>query len=151
MRKILYIDMDGVINLFQEDPNARINMWKPGYFITIKPRENIKHDLLELSKYVDNIVILTKCINRVGVKEEKEEFIHRNLFGINKISAIFVPYNDSKSDYVDKNAFTILLDDGIKNIKECEKNCNVCILFDENDKCEYQNRINKVSDVIDFL
>ncbi len=151
MKKILYIDMDGVINLFEEDPDARINMWKPGYFISIKPRENIKHDLLELSKYVDAIVILTKYINRDGVKEEKKEFRQKYLSGIDKLSIIFVPYNESKSDYIDKNAFTILLDDGIKNIKECEKDCNICILFDENDKYEYQNRVKTVIDVINFL
>lgn len=55
MRKVLYIDMDGVLNLFEHDPDARINMWNSGYFGDISPRENIESDLVMLSGYFDGI------------------------------------------------------------------------------------------------
>lgn len=151
MKKILYIDMDGIINLFENDPDARLKMWNPGYFINIKARENIKTDLLKISDYVDEIIVLTKCIDREGVREEKEKFIHVHLSGVKKLSVVFVPYNDSKSNYIDKDVFSILLDDGIRNIQECEQCCNICILFDENDKYRYKNKIKRICEVIDFL
>ena len=151
MRKILYIDMDGVINLFENDPDARMNMWQQGYFTNIEPRENIKTDLLRILDYVDEIIILTKCIDREGVREEKEKFIHKYLSGVDKLSIVFVPYNDSKSNYIDKDVFSILLDDGIRNIKECEQYCNICILFDENNKYQYKNKIKRICDIINFM
>lgn len=143
--------MDGVINLFEHDPDARTNMWNRGYFYNIEPREGIESDLIEISEYVDEIVILTKRIKRVGVEEEKRKFIKKYLSNVNNMSIIFVPYSESKSEYINSEYFTILLDDGIKNIKECEGKCNIAILFDEYNKYEYKNKVDKVKDIIKFL
>lgn len=151
MKKIMYIDMDGVINLFESDPKARENMWNDGYFYNIDPRENIESDLIEISKYVDKIVILTKRIEREGVEEEKRKFVKKYLSHVNNLSIIFVPYSESKSKYIDSNCFSILLDDGIKNILECESRCNIAILFDENEKYNYKNKVHKVRDIIEYL
>ncbi len=38
---IFYTDMDGVLNLFEKDKHARINMWNPGYYIDLPVREGI--------------------------------------------------------------------------------------------------------------
>jgi len=151
MKKILYIDMDGVINLFEHDPNARINMWNNGYFYNISPRENIESDLIKISKNVDEIVILTKCIEREEVEEEKKKFVKKYLSHVNNLSIIFVHYTESKGKYIDYNCFSILLDDGIKNIMECEGKCDICILFDENDKYEYKNKIKNIRDIVKYL
>lgn len=151
MRKILYIDMDGVINLFEHNPHARINMWNSGYFYNISPRENIESDLIEISKYVDGIVILTKCIERKEVEEEKRKFVEKYLPHVNNLSIIFVPYAESKNKYIDSDCFTILLDDGVKNIMECEGKCDICILFDENDKYEYKNKVKNIRDIVKYL
>lgn len=143
--------MDGVINLFERDPKARENMWRSGYFYDIAPRENIESDLIEISEYVDEIVILTKRIERVGVEEEKRKFVKKYLSHVNNLSIIFVPYSESKSKYIDSDCFTILLDDGLKNIMECENKCNICILFDENEKYEYENNVKNIIDIVKYL
>lgn len=143
--------MDGVINLFEHDPNARENMWKSGYFCDIVPRENIESDLIEVSKHVDEVVILTKRIEREGVEEEKRAFVQKHLSNVNNLSMIFVPYTESKGKYIKSDCFTILLDDGIKNIMECESKCNITILFDECRQYEYKNKVEQVKDVIRFL
>ena len=67
---ICYVDMDGVLNLFESDKNARINMWNPGYFINIPVRYGIS-DLLQRINEESYVVILSKVINRVGVTKEK--------------------------------------------------------------------------------
>lgn len=151
MRKILYIDMDGVINLFEHDPNARVNMWNSGYFYNISPRENIESDLIEVSKYVDKILILTKRIEREGVEEEKRKFVKKYLSHVNNLSIIFVPYAESKNEYIDSCCFSILLDDGLKNVMECEHKCDICILFDENDKYEYKNKVKNIRDILKYV
>lgn len=143
--------MDGVINLFEHDPRARENMWSSGYFYNIEPRENIEFDLIEISKYVDEIVILTKRIERDGVEEEKCRFVKKFLSNVKNLSIVFVPYYKSKSEYISSDCFTVLLDDGIKNINECVDKCNVCILFDENDKYQYKNKVKRVIDIVNFI
>lgn len=151
MKKVLYIDMDGVLNLFEHDPDARTNMWKDGYFHDISPRENIESDLIMLSGYFDEIVILTKCIARDGVKAEKREFVGMYLSHVDRLSMVFVPYGRSKADYIDPGCFTVLLDDGLKNIMECEGKCDVAVLFQENRDYEYKNMVHEVGGVIRFL
>lgn len=151
MKKILYIDMDGVINLFESDVNARKNMWNKGYFTLIKPRDNIENDLIKISNFVDRIIILTKCIEREGVQKEKGEFIVKWLSHVPKLSVIYVPYDESKRNYISKNVYSILLDDSVKNIEECKNKCNKCVLFDEYDNHTYKNKISKVIDVIKYI
>lgn len=151
MKKVLYIDMDGVINLFEHDPDARINMWKDGYFRDISPRENIESDLVMLSGYFDEIVILTKCIGRDGVEEEKGKFVERHLSHVDNLSMVFVPYGRSKADYIDPGCFTVLLDDGLGNIMECEGKCDIVVLFQENRDYGYKNMVHEVRDIVGFL
>lgn len=132
MKKVLYIDMDGVLNLFEHDPDARTNMWDSGYFRDISPRENIESDMVRLSGYFDGIVILTKCIGRDGVEEEKGKFVERHLSHVDNLSMVFVPYGRSKADYIDPGCFTVLLDDGLRNIMECNEDGNpVETMFDD--------------------
>lgn len=151
MKKILYIDMDGVINLFEHDPDARTNMWNRGYFYNIEPREGIESDLIEISEYVDEIVILTKRIEREGIEEEKRKFVKKYLSHVNNLVIIFVPYVESKNEYIDSCCFSILLDDGLKNVIECEEKCDICILFDENDKYEYKNKVKNIRDILKYV
>ena len=151
MKKILYLDMDGVVNLFEKDPNARINMWNDGYFVHIPPRENIENDLILISNYVDQIILLTKCIERKGVKKEKDIFVSKWLSNVPNLSIIYVPYNESKSKYIDTSCFSIIVDDQIKNLKECENLCDICVLFDEENTHQYINKINRITDLIMFI
>lgn len=150
MKKTLYIDMDGVINLFEEDPKARENMWNEGYFRNIRPREDIQKDLLEIRKHFDEVFILTKCIDRVGVTQEKIDFcvIHLPIY---QPPILFVPYHLSKRDFIDPDSFTILLDDNPKNLSECEGIANICVLFDEYGKYFYKNRVYRIRDVVRYI
>lgn len=150
---ILYIDMDGVINLFENDKFARKNMWLKDYFINIEPRKNIKNDLLEISEYVNKIVILTKCINRAGVQEEKDKFIEKHhLNDISNLSVQYVPYCESKASYIDANSYTVLLDDNLQNLIECKSVCDVCVYFNENNVSPYEfTTINNIRELVDVL
>lgn len=131
--------MDGVINLFEKDKFARKNMWLKDYFINIEPRKNIRNDLIEISKYVDKIVILTKCINRMGVQEEKDKFIEKHhLNDISNLSVSYVPYFESKANYIEESGYSVLLDDNLQNLIECKSVCDMCVYFNEDSVLQYE-------------
>ena len=141
MRKsfICYVDMDGVLNLFEEDVNARLNMWRPGYFLNIPVREGISEVLTRIN--TDSyVIILTKVINRIGVTKEKEEWLRRNISPDAYSDLIYVPYDRSKSDYMYSYYPSMLVDDKEENLVECEKKgCRGLFLSDIQKSQKYPN------------
>ena len=115
---ISYFDMDGVLNLFESDTNARQNMWNPGYFINIPVRDGIS-DLLERINYESHVIILSKYISRVGVIKEKDIWVENNLSKNAYSGIIYVPYDRSKSEYISTTYPSMIVDDNEKNIDEC--------------------------------
>lgn len=117
---IFYIDMDGVLNLFESDKNARVNMWTPGYFRTIPVRPGISNLLVRINA-IAYVVILSKVINRIGVTQEKNFWTLQNISDNAYSDIIYVPYDRSKSDYLYPDYPSILVDDNEKNLIECKK------------------------------
>ena len=117
---ICYFDMDGVINLFDNDVNARINMWTPGYFLQLPVREGISEIMARINKE-SYVIIQTKVINRIGVAKEKMEWLNQNISPHAYSDIIFVPYDNSKSDYVRPYYPSMIIDNSEKNLDECSK------------------------------
>lgn len=141
--------MDGVLNLFESDKNARINMWNPGYFLDIPVREGIS-ELLERINSESYVIILSKVINRVGVTKEKSLWLERNISHNAYSDIIYVPYNQSKSDYMYSYYPSMLIDDNESNIVECEKKgCHGIFLSDLQVSQKYPNARN-LNDVWEF-
>lgn len=127
---IFYIDMDGVLNLFESDKNARVNMWKSGYFRTIPVREGIS-DLLVRINSVAYVIILSKVINRIGVTQEKSFWTNENISPDGYSDIIYVPYDRSKADYLYPDYPCMLVDDKEQNLIECQKKgCHGLFLSD---------------------
>lgn len=119
-----YIDMDGVLNLFESDKNARINMWTPGYFRTIPVRPGISDLLVRINSKVP-VTVLSKVIERVGVTDEKDFWVDENISPHAYSNIIYVPYNQSKSDYIYTKSPCILVDDKEENLIQCaRKGCH---------------------------
>ena len=131
--------MDGVLNLFEKDVNARINMWTPGYYLTIPVREGIS-DVLTRINSESYVVILTKVINRIGVTKEKEEWLRKNISSDAYSDLIYVPYDRSKSDYMYSYYPSMLIDDKEENLNECtRKGCRGLYLSDIKISQKYPN------------
>ncbi len=136
---ICYVDMDGVLNLFENDRNARINMWNPGYYNSILVREGIS-DLLERINKESYVVILSKVINRIGVTKEKSIWLRDNISQDAYSDIIYVPYDKSKADYIYSYYPSMLIDDNEANIAECEKKgCHGIFLSDIKVSQKYPN------------
>lgn len=146
---ICYVDMDGVLNLFEKDKNARTNMYKPGYFINIPVRKGIADILTQINKEA-YVVILSKVINRIGVTKEKTIWLEKNMPKEAYSDVIYVPYNSSKSEYMYTYYPSMLIDDNEKNIEECEKKgCKGLFLSDIKKSQRYIN-VEKLEDILVF-
>ena len=146
---ICYVDMDGVLNLFEKDAHARINMWMPGYYLTIPVREGVSEVLTKINEE-SYVVILTKVINRIGVTKEKEEWLRLNISPKAYSDLIYVPYDRSKSDYMYSYYPSMLVDDNENNIDECvKKGCHGLFLSDIKVSQKYPNA-KTVNDIFVF-
>lgn len=143
MKIKIYIDFDGVI---QETWDIIFQNYQSRYNTNIINDNDLKQSMLDFgwnnildkSKEINNsykkiyqlmnkyqVYVLTK-VNSVEEQKAKTIFLNkRNIFNI-----IFVPYNSSKTDFVDSNN-CILIDDDIYNLVEWKQNGGVSILFNK--------------------
>lgn len=146
---IFYTDMDGVLNLFEADKKARINMWRPGYFANIPVRKGIS-EILERINAESNVVIVSKVIDRIGVTKEKNIWLEKNISSNAYSDIIYVPYDRKKSDYMYSHYPAILLDDKEENLDECEKKgCHGLFLSDLKISQNYPN-VRELEDIWKF-
>ncbi len=132
MKKILYIDMDDTIAIFQKK-NCLELMYERGYFENLKPRKLAK-TINELAKKY-KIIVLSACVNTPYCKKEKINWIGKNIPNVNSYILCNVGENKAKvlkdKGYkIDKNA--ILIDDYSKNIFQWEENGGTAIKFINN-------------------
>lgn len=136
---ICYVDMDGVLNLFEQDVDARKKMWKPGYFLSIPVRPGIS-DLLCRINRKSYVVILTKVIKRIGVTKEKEAWLSAHISPNAYSDVIYVPYDRNKADYMYTYHPSMLIDDNESNLDICAKNgCQGLFLSDLKVSQRYPN------------
>lgn len=146
---VCYVDMDGVLNLFEHDKNARKNMWNPGYFVDIPVREGISEVLERINKD-SYVVILSKVINRIGVTKEKNMWLNKNISPHAYSDVIYVPYDRSKCDYLYSGFPSMLIDDKESNLTECEpKGCHGLFLSDLKISQKYPN-VKELKDIYTF-
>lgn len=155
---IVYVDMDGVLNYFEKDPDARTHMWTPGYFRQLELRKGMNEVLQKINKEC-YVIILTKVINRVGVTAEKIDWVKANLSDDAYSDMIFVPYDRSKADYMYSYYPSMLIDDKETNLIECAKKGSYGVFMSDVKMCQkfvtvrnveeiyeiYQRRIKEIS------
>lgn len=165
MKIKIYIDFDGVI---QDTWNNIFQNYKTQYHTSVIDESNLRKSMLDLgwdfilenSKEINDsyekihylmkkyqIFILTK-VNSIEEQNAKTLFLKsRNIFNV-----IFVPYNTSKSDFVNPSG-SILIDDVISNLEEWEQKGGISVLFNKHMKNEdsYGNKSNKFIIIDDLL
>lgn len=141
MKFKIYIDFDGVI---QETWDIIFQNYKYQYHTDILDEDNLRKSMLDigwnniLEKSIEinesyrklhqlmkkyEVTIITK-VNSVEEQEAKMLFLkERNILDI-----IFVPYDLSKTDFVDPYN-SILIDDDISNLEEWNQKGGISILF----------------------
>jgi len=86
MKKIIYVDMDGVIADFdadvhllgKRDPERKECTTPPSYFVNLKPVDGAIEALHELSKYYEIFILSTPQWSNVLSYSEKREWIGKH-------------------------------------------------------------------------
>lgn len=132
-----YIDFDGVIldtltiynKIFYE---KQIDKWEHIYnhfeFDNIFCKDNEINDSINKLKMLQKnykLTLLSKVVNNDEAEAKKRFLIKNNI----NIETIFVPYHHKKTDYVEVNNCTILIDDQKDNIDDWIKLGGTGILF----------------------
>lgn len=98
--KKLFVDMDGVLARFYEDPAYEEKMHDQGYFAGLRPYEAMLAAVDELRKRNDlRVYILSASPNPIAAAE-KENWIAQLLQGYPIIGVFIVRNGDSKAEYI---------------------------------------------------
>lgn len=120
MTRRLFIDMDGVLAVFDPDKSLE-EVAMPGYFRNLAPMSNVvaavkaiitnygsEYEVYSLSSTLHEDAIQDKCF-----------WLDKQLPELPKENRIFVPYGKVKKDYITElHDSDILIDDFSKNLRE---------------------------------
>jgi 5'(3')-deoxyribonucleotidase len=125
MKTQIFIDMDGVVAKW--NTNASIeDTYKPGYFLHRESEEKVVRLIQLLTENEYRIRILSAAYEEGTARADKNKWLLKHAVSA---PAIFVPYGRNKSDYIDRNEKSILIDDFSKNLREWETAGNTGIKF----------------------
>ncbi len=134
-KKALYIDMDGTLARFHDADKAFIEaMWTPGFYVNLKPFENICEAVRQFIKHNPDVdvYVLSAVLDTEPpfVVDEKNVWLDNHLPEIDKEHRIFTRAGEDKSQYIDmESCECFLLDDYNKNLYEFEAAGGVSIKF----------------------
>lgn len=120
----LFVDMDGTLARFHDEVQYLERMWEEGFFLNLKPFENMLQAVKHLAEQNNDIevYILSAAIDGEPPYccKQKNQWLDKHLSEIDSFHRIFTRVGVPKSDYIpgeiDKNDF--LLDDYNKNLEE---------------------------------
>lgn len=127
-KKILFVDMDGVLANFDKGIGNDLNkMFEPGFFFTLEPMEqDLNETIQEIQKQGYTVKILSKaCVAKEdkrfkGQVMDKVKWINKYIPCIDELNIIITDTHTSKGDIVEmyKHHECILIDDYSKNLAE---------------------------------
>lgn len=124
MTKRLFVDMDGTLARFHDEVNYLERMWEQGFFLNLKPFQEMIDSIKLLKKETPEIevYILSAAIDGFPpfCQKEKHQWLDKHLPEVDSLHRIFTKVGDPKSSYIpggiDREDY--LLDDYNKNLDE---------------------------------
>lgn len=120
--KTLYIDLDGTCFEFKKEASLD-EIMERGFFSKLYPFDNVIRGLKIFHDENPEVKmkILSSCLDRDYIQEDKNVLVDRYLPFIEKDDRIYVPYGEKKSLYMnlcDNSHKSYLLDDYTKNLED---------------------------------
>lgn len=118
-KKILCLDMDGVLALWDDYYTSYEEMTKPGFYEFLQPSENVLRTIrLFMKKYSSNVEvhILSAAFGEAAIVE-KNRWLDKYLPEISKEVRHFVQVGEDKSKVFPDISNVSLLDDYTKNLR----------------------------------
>lgn len=121
-KRNIYVDMDGTLVKWRTDVSFR-DVCAPGYFRSLPSHDKVCEAIKILQRSYSDIYevrILTSTLQDDHSKGDKSHWLDRH-FDIPESSRFYVPYGESKSEYLKEHAETfdddVLLDDYSINLR----------------------------------
>lgn len=127
-KKRIFIDMDGTVARFHDEPMYLERMFEKDFFKDLKPFENLTEALQSYSTEYPNheLYILSAAVNGEPpyCLNEKRLWLSTHLPFIEPSHIIFTPIGESKSDYIPGGITSndYLLDDYNINLEQWQEN-----------------------------
>lgn len=118
-KKRLFVDMDGVLAVFNNQISSTEELYAEGYFRNLKPQENVVNAIRELIKEdkFDIYILSSYLADSKYALKEKNAWLDEYLPEMRQNMRIFVPCGTEKGDYVkDLCPEDFLLDDYTHNL-----------------------------------
>ncbi len=125
MRKI-YIDQDGVLAKFSLTATIP-ETHEEGFFLSREPEWKMIHLVKKLIARGFYVCVLSAAYRNRYAPVEKSKWI--DIYLNKNVNRIFVPYGDSKSDYISCNDGSILIDDYSENLRAWEESGGMAVKF----------------------
>ena len=126
-RIIFYIDMDGVLAMWEENVSEEETHEK-GHFLNKEAEESAVGLVRMLKDAGEDVRIMSSVYRDDHSGMDKHMWL--NEAGLQDIPRIFVPYGDDKHAYIeDDDALAVLIDDYGKNLRAWEADGNLAIKF----------------------
>ena len=122
----VYVDMDGVLARWNTDATLEDTLQK-GYFAEREPEIKMVQFVKALRKLGVHVCILSAAYQNGYAAAEKSDWLDR--FFDKTLDRIFVPYGESKSDYIASNQDSILIDDYSENLRQWAASGSKAIKF----------------------
>lgn len=121
----IYVDMDGTLANFSEQPNYLERMFEKGFFEKLRPyKEAVKAvNVLAKDKTNYEVFVLSACVDGEPpyCMKEKNKWIDKYLPNINEKHRIFIPMGANKAKLIKPTSRDILYDDYNVNLIQWEE------------------------------
>ena len=121
--KIFY-DIDNTLAIFStknQEGESLERMFEKGFFLNLKPMEQIQEVLAGLMYGGHEVYLLSACIDSPYCKPEKKKWIKKYLPFIPEENIFLVPVGTNKAEAIGNVTGTILVDDYKKNLQQWQQ------------------------------
>ena len=121
--KIFY-DIDNTLAIFStknQEGESLERMFEKGFFLNLKPMEQIQEVLAGLMYEGHEVYLLSACIDSPYCKPEKKKWIEKYLPFIPEENIFLVPVGANKAEAIGNVTRAILVDDYKKNLEQWQQ------------------------------
>ena len=116
----IFVDMDGTLARFHEHKNFQQEMWTEGFFLNLRPYQEVCEalELLSSEHSAELFILSSAAASRSNIPGQKRKWVKEHIPSIKDENILILPIDVPKSSVLHHG--DILLDDYNKNLRDWE-------------------------------